>query len=229
MLALAGAAAVGLLVGVVLPRFALILADVGQALPTSTRIVLDIASAIRHVSLPTAIIAACGLLLLQVAIRTPSGRIRYDRFLLQLPILGALRRTAASSRICGTLAALLGAGVPITSSISHCARACGNAALSRALLTAREDVLHGERLSRALRAHNALTPTAIRLVRAGEESGRLGAMLSHAARLERARSLEQTKSLVRLIEPTLILLTGGVIALVAAALLQALYSMRPVA
>jgi len=84
-------------------------------------------------------------------------------------------------------------------------------------------------LSSTLSVHNAMTPTAVRLVRAGEETGRLSAMLSHAARLERAQSLERTKALVRLIEPTLILLTGGLIAFVAAALLQALYSMRPVA
>jgi len=229
MLVGAGTAAVTLLVAVILPRFALILADVGQTLPTSTRVVLEIASAVRRASLPFAVVGALGILLLQVAIRTPSGRLRCDRFLLRFPIIGALRRAASTSRSCATLAALLDSGVPIASALSHGARACSNAALSHALVSAREDVVRGERLSSTLSVHNAMTPTAVRLVRAGEETGRLSAMLSHAARLERAQSLERTKALVRLIEPTLILLTGGLIAFVAAALLQALYSMRPVA
>lgn len=229
MLAVAGTAAVTLLVAVILPRFALILADVGQTLPTSTRVVLEIASTVRRASLPSIGAAACGILLLQVAIRTRAGRLRCDRFLLRFPVIGALRRAASTSRSCATLAALLDSGVPIASALSHGASACSNAALSHALVSAREDVVRGERLSSALSVHNAMTPTAVRLVRAGEETGRLSAMLSHAARLERAQSLERTKALVRLIEPTLILLTGGLIAFVAAALLQALYSMRPVA
>jgi type II secretory pathway component PulF len=67
----------------------------------------------------------------------------------------------------------------------------------------------------------------VRLVRAGEESGRLAAMLAHAARLEREYAVGRTKALVRLLEPSLILIFGGIVAFVAAALLQALYSIRP--
>jgi type II secretory pathway component PulF len=52
-------------------------------------------------------------------------------------------------------------------------------------------------------------------------------MLAHAARLEREYAVGRTKALVRLLEPSLILIFGGIVAFVAAALLQALYSIRP--
>jgi general secretion pathway protein F len=67
----------------------------------------------------------------------------------------------------------------------------------------------------------------VRLVYAGEESGRLSGMLAHASKLESERATEAVKSAVRLLEPGLILAFGGIVAFVAAALLQAVYSVRP--
>jgi general secretion pathway protein F len=52
-------------------------------------------------------------------------------------------------------------------------------------------------------------------------------MLAHAGRLERDAVLRRVRGAVRLIEPAMIVGFGGVVALVAAALLQALYSVRP--
>jgi general secretion pathway protein F len=95
------------------------------------------------------------------------------------------------------------------------------------VLEARTDVEHGGRLSDALAARDAATPVVHRLVRAGEESGRLATMLAHAARLERDRAARDVRNAVRLLEPLLIVGFGGLVALVAAALFQALYSVRP--
>ena len=52
-------------------------------------------------------------------------------------------------------------------------------------------------------------------------------MLAHAARIEREQAVNRTKAIVRLLEPSLILAFGGLVGFVAAALLQALYSMKP--
>jgi general secretion pathway protein F len=67
----------------------------------------------------------------------------------------------------------------------------------------------------------------VRLVGAGEETGRLAELLEHAARIERERAQDITRAAVRLLEPGLILVFGALVALVAAALLQAVYSVRP--
>ena len=124
---------------------------------------------------------------------------------------------------------MLASGVPITTAMQQAARASGNAAVRERLLIARERVLSGERLSSAL-AHTAAIPAgAIQLVRAGEATGELASMLTYAARIDRERSEAEVKRLVRLIEPSLILFFGALIALVAAALLQAVYSVRPTA
>ncbi|MFL5560831.1 MAG: type II secretion system F family protein [Gemmatimonadaceae bacterium] len=227
VLASAGAGSIGLLVGVVLPKFASILADLGQALPPTTRLVLGVAAFVRAAAIPALAAGAIGGVVWYRWVSTPTGRRSWDSVLLDLPALGSVRRAAATSRTMGAFAALLEGGVPIATAMHHAAGAAGDAAISARLLAARDSVIHGGRISRALAEHEAATPTAIRLVRAGEESGRLAPMLAHAAKLERERAAQAVKSAVRLIEPGMILIFGGIVALVAASLLQAIYSVRP--
>jgi general secretion pathway protein F len=228
VLALAGIASMALLVGVVLPRFAAILGDLGQALPPTTRLVLAAATLVRAGAVPATLALAAAWGLGRAWLARPEGRSRAHALLLRIPVLGGVRRAAATGRACAALAALLESGVPASTALRHAARASGDAALEQALLAAREAILTGERPWAALERLNALTPTAVRLVRAGEETGRLAALLGHAARLERERAERTVKTAVRLLEPALLLAFGGLVALVAAALLQAIYSVRPV-
>ena len=229
LLATFGTAAVVVLVGVVLPRFAAILDGLGQSLPASTGLVLRIGELARMSAFPAAVGLAIGIGAWHVWIQTTDGRLRWDALLLRLPLLGALRMASASASFCAALSALLENGVPIVPALSSGARATGNAALVRRVADARLAVEQGGRLSSALERHDAATSIVVRLVRAGEESGRLAEMLGHAARMERDSANRTLRSLVRLIEPLLIILFGGLVALVAAALLQALYSVRPAA
>jgi general secretion pathway protein F len=227
ILAVAGAGAVVLLVGVVLPRFARILADLGQPLPTTTQVVLDAADLARAYAIPSAVAL---VILLGVWFRwtaTGAGRERWDAWLLSLPIIGPIRGSAAAGRYAQALGALLETGVPISVALRSAADATGDAAIGMRVLRARDRVVRGERLSTALSVERASTPTALKLVRAGEESGRLAEMLIYAATLEQEQAERAVKAGVRLLEPAMILLFGGLVALVAAALLQAVYSVRP--
>ena len=225
-LAAAGSASLALLVGVVLPRFASILTDIGQSLPASTQTLLSLANLARAHFVLMLVVPLVVLAVWQAWVSSDSGRFAWHAFLLELPLFGPIRRSAATGRACATLAALLESGVPLASSLPHVSRAIGDAALARRLMDARGRVIQGERLSRALADYAATTPTVIRLVRAGEESGRLARMLAHGARIEREQAVSRTKAAMRLLEPSLILLFGGIVAFVAAALLQALYSIR---
>ena len=152
---------------------------------------------------------------------------QWHRWMATLPFVGELRLCAASSRSCSALAALLESGVPIASALQHAARACGDAWIEGQVLAARERVIAGAPLSAALADERAVTTTARRMIRAGEESGQLAAMLKRAAELDGVRLSARLRTLVRLIEPVLIVVFAGVVALVAAALLQAVYSVRP--
>jgi general secretion pathway protein F len=227
VVAVAGVAAIAVLITVVLPRFAKILADLGQTLPASTQLVLHIADIGRAALVPVAVSLLIVAALWRSWIHTDGGRAQWHRALLGLPVLGGLRRGAATARMAHSLAALLDSGVAIAIAISHAARASGDAEMEARLLEARAKIGDGQSLSQALEASRAATETTIRLARAGEESGRLSSMLSHAAKIEQKRVDQIIRTAVRMLEPILLLTFASIVALVAAALLQAIYSVRP--
>lgn len=228
LLALAGTVAVGVLVGIVLPRFAALLSDIGQALPWSTQAVLAAAGAFRLAALPLSALVLAGAM----ALRHWRGNDidaarRIDGVLIRLPVAGPLLHSAAGARVAGTLANLLQAGVTLPVGLVLAGAASGNADIAARVADATMRVDAGERLSRAFELTGALPPALGQLLRAGEESGDLPAMLTFGARIERERLQERLTSLVRVVEPALILAFGGIIALVAASLLQAIYAVRP--
>jgi general secretion pathway protein F len=227
VLAGAGTASIALLVGVVLPRFGAILTDLGQPLPWTTRFVLGVSVVARAAAIPMLILGVVAAVLFRAWRATPAGARRWHELLLGVPFLGEVRRSTATARASAALAALLESGVPVSTALVHGARASGDAALSARILMARESVVVGQGIARALGAAHAMTPTAVRLVQAGEETGRLAHMLAHAATLEREQAERKLHAAVRLLEPGMILVFGGIVAIVAAALLQAIYSVRP--
>ena len=227
VVAMAGVLATAVLVTVVIPRFAVILADLGQRLPASTLMVLHLSELARAGVLPFAALISLLLVARHAAMSTTDGKRREARMLLSLPAIGTMQRKSATARMAKTLASLLDAGVPLTTALSFAARSSGNAELEARLSVVRTNVSGGEPLSRALATVEAATPTAVRLIRAGEESGRLASMLHHAARIEQQAADRSARTFARLLEPTLLLVFASVVALVAAALLQAIYSVRP--
>ena len=227
ILALAGSASLTLLVGVVLPKFAVVLHDLGQQLPHTTQVVLHTAALVRAAALPAFCAAIAFGLAWKFWTNTPAGRLTWHTHLRRLPIIGAIRRSAATARTAAAMASLLDSGVPVAPALTHASRAAGDAAVEHAVLDARARITHGERPSHAIEQTDALTPTAVRLLRAGEESGRLAQMFAHVATIEQERAEQTVRSAVRLLEPSLILIFGGVVAFVAAALLQAVYAVRP--
>jgi general secretion pathway protein F len=224
----AGTLSLGFLVGVVLPRFAGILAELGTAPPTTTRIVLAGAAVARAGVVPLSFTAVIVAIIWRGWTATASGRRQWHQLLREVPGLGPARCAIATARASGAIGALLESGVALPRALRHGAAAAGDEAMADAILRAREAIVEGAAASAALGREKAFTSTALRLLRAGEETGRLGSMFTEAARIEHANAERLVRRSVQLIEPTFILLFGGLVALVAAALLQALYGVRPV-
>lgn len=227
ILLVAGAASVGLLVTVVLPRFATILGDLGQRPPAMTRFVLSATGAL-HASWAGLLLSGIlTVILVHLLVRTEKGGRMVSGIMLRFPGIGPIRHASATSRACLSLSALLDSGVPIAHALTHAADAAGDAAVAARMRAARQAVIEGSRLGASLLATDALTVPALQMVMAGEESGRLAMMCAHAGRLEARRAREGTRAAVRLLEPGLILVFGAIVAVVAAALLQAVYTVRP--
>jgi general secretion pathway protein F len=226
LLAVSGAASIALLVGVVLPRFASLLTDSGETLPPTTRLLLTAADAAQAGAVPALFAAAVAAIAWRAWTAQAAGRRQWHSLLLSLPLAGSARRSAVTARACSTLAALLSTGVTLSAALPWAAQATGDASVEAALVGTRRRIVEGEAFSAALQAERALTVTAVRFARIGEETGELAGMLGHAARVESADALRRLRRLTGLIEPAMILLFGGMVMLVAAALLQAIYGLK---
>ena len=227
LLAVAGTISVVVIGTVVVPRFAALLADLGQSLPLSTRILLSASGFVtRH-----GLALAAALILAGIAatawVGRPAGRLAWHRALLHLPVVRSIRHALASARLCRALGGMLAAGLPLLQALDAACDAAGDLAVAERIGRARERVTRGEPLSASLGAERAITPMALELVTVGESSGRLAAMVDRAGAVAGQEAERSLRTATTLIEPALIVSFGGVVALVAAALLQAVYSIRP--
>jgi type II secretory pathway component PulF len=225
ILAAVGTVSVAFIVLVIVPRFVGLLADAGAALPTATRLLIASADVVKH----HAWLGVAGLVGTVALAAHAIARHRdvWHRWALDVPLVGPLRHALATARVARTLAALLRVGTPALSALDVARAAAGDEAVAGRLARARERVAEGAGLSAALAATEALTPAALQLAAIGDAAGRLPDLLDRAAHLEDALADRRVRTLVALLEPALILAFAAVVAFVAAALLQAMYSLRP--
>ncbi|MDC8785698.1 type II secretion system F family protein [Roseateles koreensis] len=210
MLLSVGGAVIMFLLLFVLPRFAGILDGLGGDLPWASLVLIRFGTtAGAH---PGVVLGGMGLILFAgVAIwRHPAVRERVQAALWTLPGLGPRLRVLALARLYRSLAMLLASGVPVLASlrIVHDVVA---APWRPAVAAAAAQVENGERLSEALDAQDLATPVARRMVRVGERSGEVAAMLERAAAFHDEEAARLTELLTRAINPALMLIMGVLI------------------
>jgi len=227
LLAVVGVASVLVIGTVIVPRFADLLGDLGHELPPATRVLLVGSSLFSHYWF-LLIPAVAGVVALGVEVaRRPVSRRRIEEALLATPFVGPVRLALATSRIARALGGMLAAGMPLLAALSAAREAAGDLAVAERLGRARERVTQGAPLSTSLEREGALATGALQLLHVGESSGRLADMARRAGDLAAQEAERGLKALVTLVEPALIVAFGGLVAFVAAALLQAVYSIRP--
>jgi type II secretory pathway component PulF len=227
LLAVAGTVSVIVISTTVVPRFAELLGDLGQELPLATRMLLGGSDLLTRFWPVVVGCVVSGALCVTAVLRRPQGRLRADAVLLELPVVGGVRLALATARVARALGGMLAAGMPLLPALDAARDAAGDLALAERLGRARERVAAGAPLAPSLQREGALAPSALQLVAVGESSGRLGEMTQRAGDLAAQEAERGLRTLVTLIEPALIVGFGGVVAFVAMALLQAVYSVRP--
>lgn len=228
LLTVVGCATVFIITTIIVPRFAELLDGVGQNLPPATQLLLATSSFVQGRWLLLIAALASVAVAFNAWLQRPTGRLQWHRFLLSLPILGPIRFGLASARSCSALAAMLHSGMPLLPALEAIQSAAGDRAVATRLAKARELVSQGVGLTQSLEREKAITTTAIQFIAVGEASAQLSAMASRASIQAGQQAERDVRSLVTLLEPALIVIFGALVAFVAAALLQAVYGLRPI-
>lgn len=227
LLAVAGGAAVLVLLLFVLPRFADLLTGTGAQLPASTAMLLAAASLARR-NWWTFPLAAVALASLGTWLRvTADGRRAWARTLLAVPVVRAFRRESLAAEMARLVAVLLRGGASLLAALDDAAASITDPLARDALQRVRERVRAGASLHAALGAEAVFPPLLASLVATGEEAGRLQEFLERGAALFEQRTERGAQRLVALAEPAMIIVFGAVVGVVALSLLQAIYGVNP--
>ena len=211
VLTLVALASIGLMLGVVVPQFVPLFEGNEGQIPGSTQFILK-ASAVMSDHGETIIFGFIIVLLVGVVIgRMPVTKMIVDRLALRLPLTGRIARERASAQLGRGLSTLLRGGLDLPIALAMLRDMVSNSAVAATLDEVVVAVRQGQRLADALEPHGILVPMALRLLRSGEESGKLRDLASYVADRFEERLTTRIARLVTLIEPVLVITLGLVV------------------
>ncbi len=219
LLVIFSAILIGLLVGLVLPRFATFYADFGAQLPGLTRLLLRLAIFVRSNLLWFGLLFLALITVYLVIRRRDSFIVLKDRLKLRLPFSRYLVSDSAVALYSRTLGLLLEAGITLLNSVSVAAFSVPNRFISSRLQSVAESLKNGLSLYDSLQNAGVMPQLALDMIRIGESSANLPGMLAEVADFYDERLRDRIQTLVSLIEPVIIIFIG----LVAAGMILSIY------
>ena len=226
LLGLVGIAAILVLVLFVLPRFSDLLLSSGAALPATTAAVVGVAMAAQKHWWVVAAVPLLAFIALTWLRTTEAGLRTSARTLVVLPLIGSWRRQHLGASFARMVGELLAGGAPLILALQD-ARDCMTDTVAREETNRiRIQVREGSSLHAAIGDGGLFPPVLAQLVALGEDSGRLSDFLLKSAELLERKTERTLERLVALVEPAMIVGFGGIVAVVALALLQAIYGVN---
>ena len=212
----------------VMPRFAEMFADINQPIPLPAQILLAAAGVLERWWGALIVLFILLALAARVYLGTTSGREAWQKRVFRLPLVGPLLFRAQLARICRTMGTLLASGVPILTAMRAVQGLSDNILLLQAIDRLQRAVKEGKGLAHPLLADPLFPRMMGQLVAIGEESGALDGMLVKIADRYEAEVRRATRTLLTVIEPTLIIAMGSSIGLIVVSMLYAIFSINEI-
>jgi type IV pilus assembly protein PilC len=195
----------------VIPTFTDLFNGLGATLPFATRLVIWLSKKV-VIGMPFMIAGvSLGSYMFRRYYQTPDGRMRVDRVLLRMPLLGKIFRKVAVARFCRTLSTLLSSGVPILDGLDITAKTAGNAVVESAIKQVRTRIERGESIAAPLRATGVFPAMVAQMIGAGESTGALDTMLAKIAEFYEEEVDVAVAGLLTVLEPVLIAFLGVIV------------------
>jgi len=210
----------------VVPQIARVFQSSKQALPFSTRFILGLSDFLMNWGWLLLIIIVAAIFYSRRALAKEDIRLKVDRALLNMPLLGPLLLGFETARFANTMAMLVSANVPILTALHSARSTLSNSVLKAAIDSTEDRLREGVSLARALGSQGVFSPILIHLIRSGEASGKLAEMLKYGAENAELESEQKTKIFTSLLEPLLILVMGLMVLGIVMAVMQPILEMN---
>ena len=209
----------------VIPKFQSFYQNSGKALPFLTQMLIDASTFLRtkwYVMVLGLIGTVSGV---GYYLGTTEGKSNFDIFVINSPLFGDLVQKSSVARMSRTLSTLLSSGVGLIEAIEIASRTAGNFVIERALSNCREAVTVGKPFNSALLKQREIPVMVTQMVGIGEQSGSLDTMLGKIADFYEDEVENSVKTLTSLIEPIMMVVLGGIIAVILIAMYLPIFSL----
>lgn len=225
VLLLAVIAFFALVSGYILPSFLGIFAELHVELPLPTRMLMAAQHGVQQYGLFAAVAVVTAVAGLLAWRRTPDGRLRFDRGLMRVPVLGPLLKMTEMSRFTHNFGVLYGVGVPAIQGLEFVQEIAQNAAVAAMIADVRGRISGGSSLTEALGIHSLMPPMTLRMVATGERSGHLEEALERVSKFYDREVPEIIGRAIAIFTNGVMVLMGVAVITLALALFLPLYSM----
>jgi general secretion pathway protein F len=228
LLSVVAVSSITILTMFVVPSFAAVFHDMGVPLPLPMTILTGLSnflSAYWWLLLAAIILIAYYLRRFRTS---PEGRLKWDRWLLRIPLWGPVVRKIEVARFSRTLGTLLHSGVPLLQGMTIVREILNNQGIATTIEPIRNGIKKGEGIARPIKQSGVFPPLAMHLIEVGEESGRLDTMLIQVAEVYDTEVRNAIKNLISFFEPALILVMGIIIGTIVVSMLMAIFSINDV-
>ena len=195
----------------VIPTFKEVYSGFGAKLPAPTEVLITISEIVQHYLIYLIILAGGAVWGWLYFLKTKPGREFWDTQRIKLPIFGAIAHKICLARFTRTLSSLIRSGVPILEVLQIVSQTVGNVVMEKAIKAAALDIERGEGISAALAKHPVFPSMVVRMLSAGEQTGKIDTMLERVADFLDEEIDTTLSCLMSLIEPLLIVFLGVVI------------------
>src|SRR5690554_4687005 len=221
--------AIGIVIGLltyVVPDIVDVFVKNGQELPGLTQFMLNLSHFITDWGLLTLILLVVALIVFNMALRNAGFRKNWHAFLIRMPALGRFVKDTNTARFGSTLAILTSSGVPLVDAMRIASQVVLNIPIQEALTQATIKVSEGSSLNKALAETGFFPPIMLHMIASGENSGELDSMLAKTA-TQQETTLENTvEALVKIFEPLMLLMMGGIVATIVAAIMMPILELQ---
>jgi general secretion pathway protein F len=212
----------------VVPRFTSIFQDMGVALPLPMAILKGLSSFLSGYWWLILIALFLSGYYFKRFRESEEGRMKWDRWLLRIPLVGAVTRKVEVARFSRSLGTLLHGGVPLLQAMTIVRDILGNQSIAAAIEPIRNGIKKGEGISQPMKQSGVFPPLAMHLIEVGEESGKLDSMLIQVGEVYDVEVRNSIKNLIAFFEPALILVMGVVIGTIVVSMLMAIFSINDI-
>ena len=212
----------------VVPIFGEIFKDFGAKLPAPTQFLIDVSDFMRNEWYFLLVAIGAGFFGIRTFLRSVRGKQIADKYKLKLPVFGPLIHKICMSRFSRTFAQLIRSGVPILEVLDIVGGASGNHVVETSIKGVSEDVEKGDNLSVALSKKPIFPPMMLRMVSAGEATGKIDTMLEKMADFWDEEIEALLDALTSLIEPLLIVFLGVIVGGIVIAMFLPIFKLNEV-